>query len=105
MIHFEFFDHSNPYIAKTPEEAFRLFCKYDFIQAAAGMYKLTGKKIPARTYREKQETARELAIEFQNSFSDGCIYFWSDLSEYQDFFETIGRKYGLIREYRENGII
>ena len=30
---------------------------------------------------------------------------WGEVSLLQDFFETNGRKYGLLREFRENGII
>jgi len=105
IIHFEFFNGGNPYIAKNPAAAFRVFCKYETIQTAAGMYKCISNRIPPKTYREKQEIARDIAIQFQNSFSDGAVYFWSDLSNYQEFFETIAKKYGLIKEFKENGII
>ena len=58
-----------------------------------------------KTYKELKEAARERAQEFINSFADGATYFWSDLAYYGDLFERLGRRYGLLTEFRENGII
>lgn len=41
-------------------------------------------------------------------FSDESVNFsesWSDVVEWTDFAEFIARKYGLVREFRENGIL
>ena len=56
------------------------------------------------TYREKQAKLREQAIEWQGSFSDNN-YSYGEIAEKQAYFEKEGRKYGLIKEFRENGIL
>lgn len=58
-------------------------------------------KISGKTYAEKKEYARNLAIEY--SYNDSAIS-WGELTRVQGFFEKIGRRYGLLREFRENAI-
>ena len=62
-------------------------------------FKISGKK-----YIEKQENLKNLAIEWQLNFSN---YNWSygELAEIYGFFEKNGRKYGLLKEFKENCII
>lgn len=55
-------------------------------------------------YRIKKERARQEAIEWQHDF-DNHNYSWFELSLQQERFEKLGRKYGLTKEFRENGII
>ena len=57
------------------------------------------------SYERGKEKARELAMEFQQSFFDGKTWYWSELAEAYEDFTKLGKKYGLIREFRENGII
>lgn len=62
------------------------------------------KPITGRTYQEKKESARDIAIAWQNIAATRSLY----MSEYADaaeYFERIGRRYGLTREFIENGII
>ena len=54
-------------------------------------------------YLLNKERARQKAIEFStqeqpSAFSFGECYYWSN------YFEKLGKKYGLLREFRENGI-
>lgn len=56
------------------------------------------------SYAERKEKARNEAIEWQNDFANHN-YYWSELAEFSAHFETLGRRYGLLREFRENGII
>lgn len=58
-----------------------------------------------KTYGELKAAARERAKDFLNSFVEGKTYYWSDLAYYGDLFERLGRRYGLLTEFRENGII
>ena len=105
FIHCMFSDGSNPYIAKTPKEAFRIFCKYETAQNGDLSFLITGiRDEKPTTYYGKRNIARNIAIEYQYNF-DQYNYSYSDLSVYQEFFEYIGRKYGLIWEFRENAII
>lgn len=59
------------------------------------------------SYQERKESLRDLAIDFQYN-NDGetdvqlCM---GELAAAERFFEREGRKYGLLREFRENAII
>ena len=55
-------------------------------------------------YQALKEKAREIAIDWQNKISQKKMY-WSDLAIETEKFTKLGRRYGLIREFRENGII
>ena len=55
-------------------------------------------------YKEKKEKVRKEAIEWQNEFAYHN-YSYSELAYYQLYFENKGKRYGLIREFKENGII
>lgn len=56
------------------------------------------------TYQEKKADVREKAINFQQAFSE-CNFSYSEIIEYQDYFLKQGKRYGLLKEFRENGII
>ena len=55
-------------------------------------------------YMEKKEAARNEAINWTSTTASYSMS-WAELLNYQDHFLNIGRRYGLIREFRENGII
>ncbi len=57
-----------------------------------------------KTYKEKKEEIRQRAIEWQKDF-EKQDYCWGDLIIYQEYFEDLGKRYGLLKEFRENGII
>lgn len=61
-------------------------------------------KISGKTYAEKKECARQLAIDYQWLTDCGGLS-WGELATIESYFETIGARYGLITEYRENAII
>lgn len=48
--------------------------------------------------------AQNAAIEWQAWASTQALS-WSELLEWQDYFEQIARKFDLIDEFKENGII
>ena len=56
-------------------------------------------------YRQRQENLRCEAIEWQMKFEFGEVMYWSDIAEAGDYFSKYGRRFGLIREFRENAII
>lgn len=56
-----------------------------------------------KTYRELKEAARQKAIEWQLNDAD-FPYSYGGLMILQDYFYKIGRRYGLLKEFRENGI-
>lgn len=55
-------------------------------------------------YREKKAKATEEAIRWQADFRDHD-YSYSELAEWQAHFEKLGKRYGLTREFKENGIL
>ena len=59
-------------------------------------------KIHGTTYAEKKEYLRNLAIDFQRVDEGGLSY--GELADIQEFFNRNGKRYGLIKEFRENAI-
>ena len=55
-------------------------------------------------YQELKEKARNEAMDFQASFIDNC-YSYGELAEYTEYFTKLGKRYGLLKEFRENAII
>lgn len=54
-------------------------------------------------YRIRQNTARNEAMDWQHDFNNHD-YSLSELLEWFNHFEKIGRRYGLLQEFRDNGI-
>lgn len=58
-----------------------------------------------------KEEARDYAIRWQYWFSEQNeidkepTLYQSDLVEWQEYFIKLGRKFGLLKEFKENGII
>lgn len=59
-------------------------------------------EIHGRTYRDRQNSLRQLAIDIQSEDAGGLSY--GELYDLQQFFQWDGRKLGLLREFRENAI-
>ena len=55
------------------------------------------------TYASNKAVARQEAIESQNDF-DNHKYRYGELAEAAEHFEKLGKRYGLLKEFRENGI-
>lgn len=55
-------------------------------------------------YQQAKERARQAAINIQLTLSENS-YFMSDLAYFSAYFEKLGKRYGLIKEFKENGII
>jgi hypothetical protein len=56
------------------------------------------------TYKERKERARQKAIDWQYSLSERRMSY-GEIADETEQFERLGRRYGLVREFRENGII
>lgn len=54
-------------------------------------------------YQKAKEKARNEAIEWQLDFCNHN-YYMSELIEFANYFEKLGKRYRLLREFRENGI-
>lgn len=55
-------------------------------------------------YCDKKERAREKAIDWQLDFNNHN-YSYGELVYFQSYFENLAKRYGLMKEFRENGII
>ena len=55
-------------------------------------------------YQQAKERARQAAINIQATFSENA-YYMSDLAYFSAYFEKLGKRYGLVKEFKENGII
>ena len=56
------------------------------------------------TYTEKKAQARQKAIDWQNEQAKNPIS-WAEMIEKAGQFRKLAKKYGLTREFIENGII
>ena len=57
----------------------------------------------ANKYQIEKERIRQIAIEWQ--LEDGDFpYSYGGLAILQDYFYKYGKRYGLLKEFRENGI-
>ena len=56
------------------------------------------------TYKEQKQRARELAVQWQYDFANNN-YNWEEISEFTDYFTKLGKRYGLLKEFRENGVL
>lgn len=54
-------------------------------------------------YKELKEKARQIAIDWQNTDAD-FPYSYEGLVMIGEYFYKLGKRFGLLREFRENGI-
>ena len=54
-------------------------------------------------YLEGKAKARQEAIDYQLGVGEHN-YSWAEIQHYCDYFEKLGKRYGLLKEFRENGI-
>ena len=53
-------------------------------------------------YMKRKEELREEAIYFQDIFLEIT---WEELQKYTDYFTKYGKRFGLLTEFKENGIL
>ena len=57
-----------------------------------------------KTYQERKAEARQAAIDWQMDSTEQN-YSYGELYEFRTHFEQLAKRYGLLKEFRENGII
>ena len=60
-------------------------------------------KISGKTYQERKNNAEELAKDWQYNFAS-LDWSYGELCEINNYFYTIGKRYGLLRVFKENCI-
>jgi hypothetical protein len=58
--------------------------------------------VKGKNYRERQSSVQTIAVDFQTADIGGL--FMSDYSRIGEWFTTQGKRYGLIKEFRENAV-
>ena len=56
------------------------------------------------SYEKRKAAARETAVEWQLDF-DKHDYTYGELAEFTEYFTKLAKRYGLTKEFKENGII
>lgn len=107
--HFTFANGSNPYITFNNKALIKMFSKYNVDMIGSNSFMVNGSAAwysvkPLTAYKKMQAIIREIAQKWQDGF-DRFNYSYFDILSWQEFFEEYGRKYGLLREFKENGII
>ena len=60
--------------------------------------------VSGKTYQERKNDLQNKAIEWSNSVGQYPKWSYGELATIQGFFETNGRRYGLLKEFQENAI-
>ncbi len=109
-IHCTFKDGSNPYIATTNAAFWFMINRYSveqtgdcFFTVNSELQLLTVKHGKMSARDRAKAVLRDFAIQWQYDFAN-FNYSCGELLDWQSFFSEYGRKYGLIREFRENCI-
>lgn len=104
--HFEYTNGSNPYITINNAAFFKMLCKYHYTQIGENSFIVTGLRAwnGKQTREGKKLLLRAIAQDWQADF-EKFNYSYEELAGWQDFFEEYGKKYGLLKEFRENAII
>ena len=61
-------------------------------------------KVSGRTYAEKKAFVHDLAVEWSHMMCNEVEMDYYDLGEIDEWFRKYGRRYGLMDEFKENGI-
>ena len=106
--HFIFKDGSNPYISKTLTKTWEMLTKYkvefcDNVIYVLDKAQYLSVKTNRTDYERNKDKLRDLAIQWQQDF-DKNNYSYGELFDFQAFFEYYGKRYGLLKEFRENAI-
>lgn len=106
--HIAFLNGSNPYISTTDKNFFEFVKNYDLEMIGKDCFVATEKqflscKKSVSSYEKIKISLRDFAVEFSNRQGDFSMS-WSECCEWNSFFEKYGKKYGLLREFRENAL-
>ena len=107
MIHIKFTDGSNPYILTNESILFKWFYKYDLelnkIDEGAIFFVAATETTRRKTYQQAKEAARLFAIGAQNIISESN-FSYAEIADISDTLNALGRRLGLVREFKENCI-
>lgn len=103
-VKFTFEDNDNFFIAVSNKDLFEVLINYDIEQVEETHFHIRKKESRHNMdYQSLKDLLRDFAIEWQLN-TDRFNYTYDNLVLYQGFFKEYGKKYGLLREFEENGI-
>ena len=106
MIHITFTDGSNPYILTNESILFKWFYNYvlELNKIDEGAIFVTATETTSRkTYQQAKEAARLFAIDAQNIISENN-FSYGEIDGISGTLHALGRRFGLVREFKENCI-
>ena len=106
MIHIKFTDGSNPYILTDESHLYKWLYNYDLElnKIADGAIFVTATETTRRkTYQQAKEAARLFAIDMQNIISENN-FSYGEIDDISDTLHSLGKHFGLVREFKENCI-
>lgn len=100
------FEFRNGYKLADEANTFKLFCKYYTTQLNENTFIICGKREynGKPNYGTRKLILRSIAIDWQNDFNR-FNYSYEELATYTHFFTEYGKRYGLLTEFAENGIV
>jgi len=106
MIHITFTDESNPYILTNESHLYKWLYNYvlELTKIDEGAIFVTATETTSRkTYQQAKEAARLFAIDAQNIISESN-FSYGEIADISDTLHALGRRFGLVREFKENCI-
>lgn len=109
--YFKFEGKNEPIIVTSYKQLWSMIKTYDleFYKGSIDNFIVYGKKqvlsVKPLTQREKEKfILQDFAFEFKRAFMDATVSY-GVLFTWQGFFEKYGKKYGCLREFKENCLI
>ena len=99
--HLTFMDKSNPYICINEHEFLKWFRAYEMIMLKPGEYFVIDLR-KKRTYTDMKTASIMLATNY--STCNDVVLSLNELNAMNTIFETLGKRYGLLKEFHENAI-
>lgn len=90
------------YIYYKNSNGYREYCKDTFSPLIEDL-RVLDLSVKGKTYEEKKQSLYDLAIEYQYNFAP-LSWSYGELYELNNFFEKNAKRYGLLKEFKENAI-
>lgn len=103
-VHFIFDNCTNGYITTNNKRLFDMIFYRELTQISENGFYVSGYKELNKTYKNCQSELSAFAQQWQYD-ANKFHYSYDDLIEWGNFFAELGGKYGLLTEFRENGIL
>jgi len=58
-----------------------------------------------KDYKTNKNIISEIAQEYAYSFSENVVYYWSEIAMIENMLLKYGKRYGLLKEFKENAIL